>query len=71
MAKDILKNSQGLGFPFLSFQDTDSVVENALPEILFHVTSVLQCNNFDGLLEPLKAIILVPSSMLVGRKLKL
>jgi len=47
------------------------VVENALPEILFHVTSVLQCNNFDGLLEPLKAIILVPSSMLVGRKLKL
>ena len=66
MAKDLLKNPQGLGFPFLPFQDTDSMIENALPEILFHVTIVLQCINFDGILEPLKAIILAPSSMLVG-----
>ena len=68
LAKDLLKNSQGPGFPFLPFQDTDSVIANALSEILFHVTSVLQCIDFDGILEPLKAIILAPNSVLVGGK---
>lgn len=68
MAKDLLKNAQGLGFPFFPVQETQSEIEKALPEILFHVTSVLRCTEFDEMLEPLRRMLLAPSHMLVSRK---
>lgn len=67
LARILLSNSQDLGFPFLSVKDTQRETEKALPEILFHVTAVLRCIDFDELLEPLRTIALAPSHMLVSR----
>ena len=68
MAKDLLKNVKGLGFPFFPVQETQGEIERALSEILFHVASVLRCIEFDEMLDPLRKILLAPSDMLVSRK---
>ncbi|XP_022797655.1 E3 ubiquitin-protein ligase rnf213-alpha-like isoform X3 [Stylophora pistillata] len=64
LVRDLLKNSQNSDFSFLVGQETQSETEKALPEILFHVTSVLRCIGFDELLNPLREIVLAPSEML-------
>ncbi len=68
MAKDLLKSSQGLGFSFLPVQESRSEIEKALPDILFHVTSVLRCIEFDEMLEPLRRIVVAPNYMIVSPK---
>ncbi|XP_078382607.1 E3 ubiquitin-protein ligase rnf213-alpha-like isoform X3 [Oculina patagonica] len=64
VAKDLFKNSQGLGLPFLPIQEIQSEIEKALPEILFHVTTILRCIEFDEMVEPLRRIVLAPNHMM-------
>ncbi|KAJ7339360.1 hypothetical protein OS493_005754 [Desmophyllum pertusum] len=64
LAKDLFQNSQGLGFPFFPVQETQNDIETYLLEIVFHLTSVLLCVDFDEMLEPLRGIVLAPRHML-------
>lgn len=62
----LLRNPQDLGFPLPTVHENCSEAEKALPDILFHVTSVLRCIDFDELLNPLREIFLAPRQMLVS-----
>ena len=66
MVETLLKNTQSAGFPFLTVEETHGEIEKALPDILFHVTTVLRCIDFDELLTPLREIFLAPGQMLVS-----
>ena len=66
LIRNLFRNSQNLEFPFLADQETQSVTEKALPEILLHLTSVFRCIGFDELLNPLREIVLAPSEMIVS-----
>lgn len=66
MAKDLFQDSQGLVSPFLPVQETQNDIETSLLEIVFHLTSVLLCVDFDEMLEPLRGIVIAPRHMLVS-----
>ena len=68
LIRNLFRNSQNLEFPFLADQETQSMTEKALPEILLHLTSVFRCIGFDELLNPLREIVLAPSEMIVSWK---
>lgn len=68
MARPLLKNSTEKNFPFLTVSGRQKDNENALTELLIHASSVLECIDFDELLEPLSAILLNPEKVLVSRK---
>ena len=68
MARPLLKNSTEKSFPFLTVSGRQKDNENALTELLIHAASVLECIDFDELLEPLSSILLNPEKVLVSRK---
>ena len=68
MARPLLQNSTEKSFPFLTVSGGQKDNENALTELLIHAASVLECIDFDELLEPLSAILLNPEKVLVSRK---
>ncbi|PFX15559.1 E3 ubiquitin-protein ligase RNF213 [Stylophora pistillata] len=63
LLKNLLKNPQNVGFPFLTVEETHSEKEKALTDIVFHATSVLRCVEFDELLTPLREIFLAPGQI--------
>lgn len=65
MASALLDPSQEVGLPFLPIHERQSEIETALPEVIIHATSVLQCIDFDELMEPLNSILLSPGEILV------
>ena len=61
----LLNNSQGVDFPGLTIHPEQTTQEQYLAEIVIHAASVLQCVDYDDLLEPLRMLLLDPKSLQV------